>query len=347
MKPLLLPGNVAVEKSDTLPFVTIALQIDPANISKAQMEQKIHLVIDKVENDLHLIDGIPDYIVGPAVNKLKNILNTLNYAVNKKSVIVFLSPFVEKIYYLNFLVQEKVVVGEPFNIRELICTKTEEIKHLVLSLHPGESHIYVAEENKLNRIVFNSVHQIKSHRYAGKEKFLEHVDNVLTLILKTYSLPLIAVGTEPVLSLFKSISKNSRELIGTIHSGNDSEDPLYIRELIKPVIQDWEKLKENYLLMKLDKASADKKMLTGIHKVSKTVKEKRGRLLIIEKDFYYSFRFTESNDIPFSKAVSSDGPLFVCDAVEDAVERVLAEGGDVEFVNPGVLKDHMHIALIV
>lgn len=346
MNTLLLPGKTVDEKRLAPPFVTVALQVDPLLISKGEIEQKIKLSIDKIRNDLNLMKGLPDYIAVPAINKLKSILNNLQHNVNKKSVVVFLSPFAEKTYYLNFLVQEKVAVGEPLNMRELIATKSEEIKFLVLSLNTTNSSIYLGEGKKLTLVVYNSIDQIKKRLDATKERFFEHVDNVLTHTLKAYSLPLIVVATQSSLSLFSQISKNRNELIQTLDSPNDVIDVLQIRRLIKPVLMDWGKLKEKYLLMKLNKALAAKAAVTGIYKVSKAIKGKRGRLLMIERDFCYLYHFTDSNDISFATPVSSECSLFVSDAVEDAIERVLAEGGDVEYVNGGVLKEYMRIALI-
>ena len=347
MTPLILQQNPAVKNTIALPFITIALQIDTTNVSKAQIEQKIKLSIDKVENDLNLINGIPDYMVVPAINQLKTIMSTLNYNANKKSVVIFLSPFVEKVFYLNFLLEEKVVVGEPLNIRELTLTKREEMKYLVLSLHRDQSFIYLGVGKKLSLIVFNAAEHIKSRFNTGKEKFLSHVDNVLTHILKTYSLPLITVGDEALLSLFKSISKNSKEIIQTVDAKADGENMSYIQQLVRPLIQDWEKIKEKYLLMKLDKALNNKKAKTGIDNVCKAAKEKRGKILIIEKDFRYPFRLADTTELMYANAVSSNGSLLITDPVEDAIERVLGEGGNIEFVSSNVLDNYMHIALIL
>jgi hypothetical protein len=37
---------------------------------------------------------------------------------------------------------------------------------------------------------------------------------------------------------------------------------------------------------------------------------------------------------------------YIKDAVDDVIEKVLENGGDVEFVDEGILKDYNHIALI-
>lgn len=345
MSPSLQKQRAEVSSNIAFPFITIALQTD-ASIGKEKLEQKIKLIADRIGNELRSIEGMPGYIVEPAVNKVKSIFNNLEISLNKKSTIVFLAPFIEKVYSLNFLIEEKVVVGEPLNLRELVVTKKAETKYLLLSLHTDKCYMYLGDGEKLSLIVFNSVDQLKSRLNRGKEQFLSHVDNVLTHILKSYGLPLIAVGTAQMLSLFTGVSKNNIEITSALYYDSDEEDVTTLQQLTKPLVQDWEKLKESYLLRKLHQAVVLKRAETGIHKVCKAAKEKRGKLLIVEKDFYYSFRFGNSNEVFTSKAVSVNGSLGD-DAVEDVIERVLAAGGNIEFVNPGVLSEYMHIALVL
>ena len=37
---------------------------------------------------------------------------------------------------------------------------------------------------------------------------------------------------------------------------------------------------------------------------------------------------------------------YIKDAVDDVIEKILEAGGDVEFVEPGILESYNHIALI-
>lgn len=199
-------------------------------------------------------------------------------------------------------------------------------------------------------ITYNSTEHIKFASGKSKDEFFRHVDNVLTHILKVYHLPLIAMGSETSLADFKLISKNTDALTHCIysnHSYSNDKNIATILQLITPVLHEWEKLKENYLKIKLHKALCNKEAETGISDVYKAVKAKRGGLLIVERDFYYPLRSTDSNGVLNKSAVSSDGSLLVSDAVEDIIERLISNGGKVEFVNNNVLNDEMHIALIM
>lgn len=344
MSPLFLQQRPEVKKNVAFPFITIALSI---HATREQLEQKIKLSIMKVGQELSLIEGISDYMVVPALDKLKSIFSTLeNSSAYKKSVVIFLAPFIEKVFYLTFSIQEKVVVGDSLNFRELMLTKKEEKKYLVLNIKNDKCQIYHGEGKQLKLIVFNSSEHLKSYFSTDTEKFFSHVDNVLTHILKSYSLPLIVVGTEKIVSHFKSISKNSNEISNTIFSTYPLENVEKVWQLITPFVENFKKLKESYLLRMLTKAIPNKRAEIGINAVSKTLRNKRGKLLIVERDFYCSFRYDNINTITSSQTVSSNG-LLGNDAVEDAIECTFAIGANVEFVESGVLKDFMQISLIV
>jgi hypothetical protein len=347
METLLSKQNVANKRSSVLPFITISLQLEVAHHTTISFELKSRNLIDKVKDSLSSISGIPDYMIMPAIRKLENILNNLIHNVADRSVIIFLSPFSEKVYYLNGLIEEKIAVGEPLNLRRIILNKIEKKRYLVLSLHKTESFIYQGEGEKLSNIVFNCAGHIKSYGNTERERFLSHVDNVLNTILRTYILPFIVVGNQNDLSQFKAISRNGKEMISTIYADDYIETPEVIKQLIKPVTDEWNKLKESYLMMKLEKDITNKKAETGIDNVYKAVKAKRGTLLIVEKDFYYPLKFTNADACMYENAESSDGLLITIDAVEECIEKVLSNGGNVEFVTNNRLKEDKHIALIL
>ena len=50
---------------------------------------------------------------------------------------------------------------------------------------------------------------------------------------------------------------------------------------------------------------------------------------------------------PFYKTDSNCNEVFfIKDEVDDIIEKVFENGGDVEFIDDGMLKDHRHIVLI-
>jgi hypothetical protein len=69
-------------------------------------------------------------------------------------------------------------------------------------------------------------------------------------------------------------------------------------------------------------------------------------LLLVEKDFIYPAHQGAEPDSVYKEDLNMNNPFYIKDAVDDVMEKVLAAGGDVEFVSNGALKDYGHIALI-
>jgi len=67
---------------------------------------------------------------------------------------------------------------------------------------------------------------------------------------------------------------------------------------------------------------------------------------VVEKDFLYPGHTGPAADMIYPEDLSLNGAFFIKDAVNDVIEKVLESGGDVEFVENGVLADYGRVALI-
>lgn len=79
-----------------------------------------------------------------------------------------------------------------------------------------------------------------------------------------------------------------------------------------------------HLLQQLDDARKAGKLSIGIKEVWNTATHRRASLLLVEEDY------------PFNSE----------EVIDDIMEKVLKTGGDVEFVQPGMLAAWQHIVLI-
>jgi hypothetical protein len=74
--------------------------------------------------------------------------------------------------------------------------------------------------------------------------------------------------------------------------------------------------------------------------------QNKGQLLIVEKNFMYAAQRGGIDDVLYDVTGSTNQFSFIKDAVDDVLEKVLANGGDVEFVDEGSLENYQHIVLI-
>ena len=72
----------------------------------------------------------------------------------------------------------------------------------------------------------------------------------------------------------------------------------------------------------------------------------RGRLLVVEKDYMFPAEPTDVADNIDPLPPRYNKYSYIKDAVDDVIEKVLQYGGDVEFVDNGVLAAYDKIALV-
>ena len=350
-----------LEPKDKWPSISIIFPFEPKMSVHNELEYQMERIVENIKNEIK--GKYTEEIVLPILDKLQILIHSLDYSTFKKSVAIFVSSKMEKIYYFDFAVEEKVIIDSTFDIRDLVSNKKDIHSFLLLVISSGRSRIYMGDSRQFIRI--SSVvpeHENEPHiqlpcRLAKSadptrrkeimlEKFLRQVDNGLDIILKAYNLPLFIMGTYRVSLHFKKITHHADRIIGFISGNADESDEQKIKIAATPFLSDWKKVKQEDLLHQLDKARELNKLVTGIHDILKHVNSKKAGLLVVELNYSCNtWKVKARNGILLEKEIT-DSPIVIEDLVDDIIEKIIENGGDVEFVEEGLLKDYMHIGLI-
>lgn len=344
-----------------MPCVSIIFPFEPKMSLKNELEYKLKLTIGRIESEL--LAAYTEDKAFAVLRRLRSLLKNLDFNTHKKSIAIFASPSIEKLYYLDIPVEEKIIIDDSFEIRDLLYSKKEMFKYLLLVLSSKKSKTFLGNGNHFVRIVSNAAEHVAAYRNdistrvsnfsdpsMRKEimldKFLRHIDDGLSLLLKAYPLPLFVIGTSRTAGHFKKLTRTGSRVINYIHGnyGDATEEQLF--GALQPYIADWKKVKETDLLRQIVAADDARKLAKGMEEVWKAASHKKGRLLVVEKNFMYPARRGDRKDIIHFQEQASGTKHDIKDAVDDAIELVIASGGDVEFVNEGVLNDYNHIALL-
>lgn len=359
MKATVSPEVVELLSSDYYrPAVSITMPFEPKMDLKTRLEHSLKISADKIEDVLK--QNYPEETGQLMMQKIRSIISSLNYDTLKKSISIYVSPVFEKVLYLDIPVDEKIVVDDSFDIRDLIYNKKQEKEYLVLLLSSNQSIIYLARSNRLERKVFDShpsdfsyVEQEKekvgnftdnsSHKEALMEKFLMHTDSGLDEIIKLFQLPLFVFGSERIIGHFKDITKHGEHVVKYIHGSYIDASTDVISKVLQQHIDDWDKIKQVHILGQLEAAADKGRLVFGILPVERAAFNQNAKLLVIEKGFYYN-----TQNAGDTKSVNQTGKRnsYKKDIVDDIIEKVLEFGGDVEFVEKDAIKNYHHIALI-
>ena len=343
------------------PAVSIILPFEPKMGSKKELTHSLKIAAGKVEKEL--LENYPRETAILIMQKLRAMIKVLNFSTHKKSIAIYVSPVFEKVLYLDVQVEEKIIVDESFEIRDLVYSKKQLHKYLVLMLSSRVSRIYLGNTNTFVRILSDTSQSVYDYindvpeRVANfsdvserkeilLDKFLTHIDNSLDIILNAYRLPLFIVGTEKILGRFKKLSKHTGTVIDYIQGNYEEATLPELKELLEPRISDWKKVMQKDLLNQLEEAANKKKLVIGMKDVWREAINHQGRLLIIEKNYMYAAQYGSSSDVIYKTTEPYNRFSYIRDAVDDVIEKVLESGGDVEFVDEDILKDYHHIALV-
>jgi len=343
------------------PAVSIIIPFEQKMNLKNELTHSLKIASDKVEREL--LDNYKEELCSLVMHRLRAIIKDLKIDTHKKCIAIFVSPVFEKVMYLDIAVEERIIVDESFEIRDLVYSKKELHKYLVILLSEKESRMYLGNSDTLIRLVTNKPESVDEYinevpeRVANfsdisdrKEtilkKFLHNIDISLESILKSYPLPLFVFGTRKTTGYFKNLTKNNEAVIEYVHGNFEEATHEQLKDIIKPHVADWKKLKQIRLLRQLEAAAGDKKLAVGMKDVWHEAMNQKGRLLVVEKDYMYAAEHGSTQDVISEASEPFRKISYIKDAVDDVIEKILESGGDVEFVDKNLLTNYNHIALI-
>jgi len=258
--------------------------------------------------------------------------------------------------------EEKIVIDPSFEIRDLVYCKKQKIEYLILLLTDKFSRMYLGNSSQLILIKSNTLPIAAAHEnditeqddnfpvahYRKEtilEKFLHQMDQGLSIVLKSYPLPVFAMGAQRVLGDFKKITTNEKNVVQFVHGNYEKASETEMLLVMEHFISRWKKVKQRHLLNQVEKAKIQNKLAMGVTEALKAANQNKGRLLVVEKNYP---GFSERSEIydPSYKIDSGDDVFFIKDIIDDIIEKVYESGGDVEFVDEGSLKNYGHISLI-
>jgi hypothetical protein len=350
------PSREVIATVQYLPAVSIIMPFAPVITSKKNLEYRLKNVMGKAEALLAAHYTAEKAI--PVIIKLKNIIAGLNYNSTKKSVAIFLSPIVEKVYYFEIELEEKVMIDPSFKFSDLASCKKEKREYLILLLSENFSKMYLCNDTQVKLIKSNTL-LVNSHEYKidasekmacfyqqQSEDFLHQMDQGLSIILRSYPLPVVVTGAEKLLKCFRTITTNEVNILQFIQ-GNYGEDSVCeLQGVTESVLSGWEKLKKQHLLKQVENARAQNKLRMGMQDTLKAAMQNKGRLLVVEKKLMNPARISKTYH-QFTKINSAGNEVFFMkNDLDSIIKKVFENGGDVEFIDNGLLKNYGHIALI-
>jgi hypothetical protein len=347
--PILSKDSRATEKVPApQPNLAVVFPFDPKMTPRHDLEVMLRRVLAAAEKQL--LAAHPSEEAMPVIKKLHQAVRGLNFSTHRQSVALFVSADTANSTYMDFPVEERVIIDQPFRIRDLADCKPSGKEYLLLLLSGKESKMYLGNRNGLRLIKSNTPQTVYAYLNEAPErtgnfsdpadrheivlnKFLHHMDEGLAAVLKAYPFPVFVAATERIAGHFARITRHEKNIAGYIHKHCIEAGEAELEDLLRPMLENWQHLRQQLLLLQMEKAAEAGKLVCGIEAVRKAAACSNSRLVIVE-------RTVNSDGRERSGAFYNEG------VIDQIVEKVLQSGGDVEKLDQNLLGKYGPVALI-
>src|ERR1035437_6579963 len=311
--------------------------------------------------------------IKPLLQALDELYQDIDFTHNSDGLGLYVSPNIKFSVQFPFPVDEKVMVGDNFELRDLLYKVNYANPYFVLLLTEKVVRLFEGTWDELNEIndknfpkeyeeeyIYNP--PSRGTPYAGhahvrnfeKDKsaleeirfkdFFRHTDELLNDYL-VGNTPLILLGTEKELAWFGNISVHKKHIINKIAGSYNYSNLTQLADIAWPTMRlhlDNEKIQ---LIKEFNEKIGMSLGVSGIQNIWSAAKEGKAFKLLVEKD-YRCPGFVDRDEYHLYLRPPQTPHKVLADAVDDIIEMVLEKNGQVFFVDNGMLKDYQLIALI-
>lgn len=331
----------------------------------APANQKDRIVVKNLaaEGLKRLQDEFTKREVAALTQNLKQLVDRVDWEHSLEGLALFASRDVAKAIQLPFRPRARVVVDATFATRDLVYSLNRAPRYRVLVLTEKPTRLFDATTNVLTEYTdkpFPMVHRgpggasklpggqginRSAVRDESHRQFFRKVDEALAAIQKDDHLPIVVVGVDRYLAFYQEVTKDPDAIVGVVSGSYDDPNPAALGKLVWPVFKSGATLRRTRALARLNEAVSVNRHASGIDQVWRAAFDKRCQILLVETGFEHPADVTPQGDqlLPYS----GRGAAAVDDAVDEVIERVIADGGDVFFYDPGVLDLHQRIAAVL
>ncbi len=344
------------------PAISIILPVHVPESGFSHFRERLAQAARKVEN--RLSEKYSKQKTSTLINRLHHVINGIDMTSTNQGIAIFVSDRVEKVFHLPFRAEEKLIIDDSFEVRDLIYAALLNRSYLLVVVSKNEVKTFMGYGSSLVHFSMDgmpeNLHDIKTeHSFPGWDyldtkaydegnvnRFIHYIDSVIQKEMKGPEVPVILMGDSKVLGHFKKTAKVSASVIDYIEGNFEHATKSRLLQRIAPSLQKLMMKEEASALEELALAVNKNQVSSGISQVWRAAAEARGRLLLVEKEYREMARLGEDG---YTLIVDKDPSVVINrieDAVDDIIEMVLNNKGDVVFVSEGALKEHSRIAMI-
>lgn len=354
-------SNTLVGKK-VFPVISITLPIHPQYPEIKVDSEHLVSVLKNVSKQLH--SKYSKDRSTEMMTKLTDVLNKIPVNHLSKSLLIYVTPDSEKIFHLPLSLTEKVIVDSSFEIRDLLYATQMNKHYLLVMISQNSVKTFIGNTFQMTSLNLpgmpDNVHDVfNEHSFPGRDyldsrafeeknirNYLRFIDEVLEKESQQNSFPVIVMGDVKLMGYFKQHSRNQKNIVGYVEGNYEHVSNASIREKVEPIIKKMCKEEEEAFFTQMQSAVSHGLLCTGITEVWRAAVEGKGRTLMVEKDYRVKARRGIDEYTIAIDEYDINPHDILNDAVDDVIEIVLKNKGDIYFTENDTLKEYDRIALI-
>ena len=307
------------------------------------------------------------------LESLDQLAQTIDFNHQTEGIGLYVSSHIKILIHFPFPVEEKLIIGDHFELRDLLYKVNLSKPYLVLQISEKDSHLYEGSVDELLEVrdahfpaVYNDQYEYnpasQSSTMAGyahvksneKDKsvmeeirfkqFFHQIDKKLNEYLQGDK-GIVLLGAEKELSWFENQTRHANRIFHKIAGNYNHLNHKEIADLVWPHVRKHLLEEQAQSIREFQEKVGQKHAISGIQEVWKASREGNASKLLVEKDFHKP-GFVEADTEHLFLQPPRVAHQATPDAVEDIIEMVLKKKGQVLFMENDGLKDFQHIALI-
>lgn len=342
------------------PSVSILAPTHRTAPSNKQDPIKVKNLVSKAVDRLH--KEFSKREVAAVVKNLQDLVRKVDWEHTLDGLALFAGKDRSAAVTLPFRVKPRAMIDETFATRDLVYAFNRAAPYRVLVLS-HQARLYDAWTTVLDEYTAKPFPM--AHRGPGGASklpggpgvnpsavrddairtFFRSVDDAVSAVQKDNPLPLVVVGVERNLAFYREVTSQAAAIIGMLAGNHDQSSPSALGKLVWPVFDAAATLRRTEALVRLDEAVGANRHASGIDQVWRAAVGGKCRTLLVEKEFKHPADLSPEGDrlLPYT----GEGAQALDDAVDEAIERVMATGGEVFFYGSGDLDVHQRIAAVL
>lgn len=302
--------------------------------------------------------------LAPLLERLEALIAEVDFRYTLDGLVLYVNQDVARKFYVPFSLNERVVIDHTFATRDLVFAMNRSSRYWVLALSEQSTRLFEGTRETLIEITdgkFPMVHGgaggaaklpggqgINTSAYQDDQhrQFFRSVDAEFNQLVSQDPLPLVLVGVDRYFSFYQEVATTATDLLATVRGNHDATPIHELGELTwaaaAPAFAD----RRAEVMEELNAAMSAQRVAFSIAEIWRAAQEGRGKVLLVEEDFYYPAE-VDTSGMQLSSAADATLPGVIDDAVDEVIETVMTKGGRVVFVDNGKLENLQRMALIL